>query len=50
MVIPISSTQFGAAAHRPHYSALKNDRALRRFGIALDNWKLELRRMLSDAT
>ena len=50
MVIPISSTQFGAAARRPHYSALKNDRALRRFGIALDNWKLELRRMLSDAT
>ena len=50
MVIPISSTQFGAAARRPHYSALKNDRALRRFGIALDPWEFELRRMLSDAT
>ena len=50
MVIPISSTAFGAAARRPHYSALKNDRALCRFGIALDHWKLELRRMLSDAT
>jgi dTDP-4-dehydrorhamnose reductase len=50
MVIPISSTQFGAAARRPHYSALNNERALRRFGIALDNWKLELRRMLNDAT
>ena len=49
MVIPISSTEFGAAARRPHYSALKNERALRRFGIALDNWKVELRRMLSDA-
>lgn len=50
VVIPISATQFGAAARRPHYSALQNDRALRRFGIALDHWKLELRRMLLDAT
>ena len=50
MVVPISSAQFGAAARRPHYSALKNERALRRFGIALATWKVELRRMLSDAT
>jgi dTDP-4-dehydrorhamnose reductase len=50
MVIPISSTEFGATARRPHYSALKNERAFRRFGIALDNWKRELRRMLRDAT
>lgn len=50
MVVPISSTQFSAAARRPRYSALNNQRALRRFGIALDHWKLELRRMLRDAT
>jgi dTDP-4-dehydrorhamnose reductase len=50
VVVPILSSEFGAAARRPHYSALTNLRASRQFGIALDNWKLELRRMLRDAT
>jgi dTDP-4-dehydrorhamnose reductase len=45
-IVPISSAEFAAAAPRPHYSALSNNRAARRFGVALDPWRDELRRML----
>jgi len=45
-VIPISAADFNAVAKRPTYSALSNDRASRRFGLRLDPWRLEIRRML----
>lgn len=49
VVIPISASEFAAAARRPAFSALANYRAERRFGITLDNWRTELRRMLAEA-
>jgi dTDP-4-dehydrorhamnose reductase len=46
VVIPISAAEFNAVAKRPTYTALSNDRASRRFGLRLDPWRLEIRRML----
>jgi dTDP-4-dehydrorhamnose reductase len=46
VVIPISAADFNAVAKRPTYTALSNDRVSRRFGLRLDPWRLELRRML----
>ena len=47
VVIPISATEFAAAAQRPRYSALANGRVERRFGIRLSPWREELARMLN---
>jgi dTDP-4-dehydrorhamnose reductase len=49
-IIPISAAEFGAAARRPQYSALSNGRAAVRFGVTLDPWRAELRRMVSGLT
>jgi len=46
VVIPISAADFNAVAKRPTYTALSNDRVSRRFGLRLDPWRLEIRRML----
>ena len=47
-IVPISAATFGALAQRPHYSALSNLRASKRFGITLQPWRAELRRMVSE--
>ncbi len=46
VVIPISAADFRAVAKRPTYTPLSNDRVSRRFGLRLDPWRLEIRRML----
>ena len=48
-IVPITSAEFGAAAPRPRYSALSNERTNRRFGVSLDGWRVELRRMVREA-
>jgi dTDP-4-dehydrorhamnose reductase len=48
VVIPISAVEFNAVAPRPQYSALSNQRAAERFGVRLDDWRVELRRMLAN--
>ena len=45
---PISAAAFGALAPRPHYSALANLRANKRFGITLQPWRAELHRMVTE--
>jgi len=45
---PISAAAFGALAPRPHYSALSNLRANKRFGITLQPWRAELHRMVTE--
>jgi dTDP-4-dehydrorhamnose reductase len=47
VVIPVSAAEFNAVAKRPSYSALSNQRADHRFGLRLDPWRLEIRRMLN---
>ena len=47
-IVPISATEFNALAQRPHYSALSNIRAGKRFGITLQPWRAELHRMISE--
>lgn len=47
VVIPISAAEFAAAARRPGYSAISNDRAARRFGVTLGPWQTELRQMVA---
>jgi len=47
-IVPISATAFGALAPRPHYSALSNLRANKRFGITLQPWRAELHRMVAE--
>jgi dTDP-4-dehydrorhamnose reductase len=49
MIVPVSAAEFGAAAPRPRYSALANDRAKRRFRVTLDPWRIELGRMIADS-
>jgi dTDP-4-dehydrorhamnose reductase len=49
VIVPVPAAEFGAAAPRPRYSALANERAKRRFGVTLDPWRVELRRMVADA-
>ena len=49
LVVPVTASEFGALAPRPSYSALANVRALRHFGVTLDPWRTELRRMLAEA-
>jgi len=45
---PVSAAAFGALAPRPHYSALSNLRANKRFGITLQPWRAELHRMVTE--
>jgi len=45
---PIPAAAFGALAPRPHYSALSNLRANKRFGITLQPWRAELHRMVTE--
>jgi dTDP-4-dehydrorhamnose reductase len=47
-IVPISAAAFGALAPRPHYSALSNFRAAKRFGITLQPWRAELQRMVTE--
>jgi dTDP-4-dehydrorhamnose reductase len=47
-IVPIPAASFGAAAPRPGYSALSNERAATVFAVRLDPWRAELRRMLAD--
>jgi dTDP-4-dehydrorhamnose reductase len=47
-IVPILAASFGALAPRPHYSALSNVRASKRFGITLQPWRTELHRMVTD--
>jgi dTDP-4-dehydrorhamnose reductase len=47
-IVPVSAAEFGAFAPRPHYSALANARPAKRFGITLDPWQIELRRMVTE--
>jgi len=47
LVIPVPASEFDAAAPRPRFSALSNARIEHRFGIALDPWRVDLRRMLA---
>jgi len=49
-IVPISSAEFSAAAPRPHYSALSNQRVARRFGVVLEAWRNDLRRMVVTAS
>ena len=47
-IVPISAATFGALAPRPHYSALSNLRASKRFGITLQPWRADLHRMVTE--
>jgi dTDP-4-dehydrorhamnose reductase len=47
-IVPIAAAEFGATAPRPRYSALSNERAATSFGVRLQPWRAELRRMLAD--
>jgi dTDP-4-dehydrorhamnose reductase len=47
-IVPVSAKEFGALAPRPQYSALANARTAQRFGITLDPWRTELRRMVAE--
>ena len=47
-LIPVPAAEFGALAPRPRYSALANARTAQRFGITLDPWRTELRRMVTE--
>ena len=47
-IVPISAATFGAVAPRPHYSALSNLRASKRFGITLQPWRADLHRMVTE--
>ena len=47
-IIPVSAAEFGAIAPRPHYSALANARTAKRFGMTLQPWRSDLRRMVTE--
>jgi dTDP-4-dehydrorhamnose reductase len=46
-VIPVSSGEFAAKAKRPRNSVLDNSRLQRELGVALDDWRSELRNVLA---
>lgn len=46
-VLPISAEEFAATARRPSYSALSNACVEATFGVTLDTWQTDLRRMLT---
>jgi dTDP-4-dehydrorhamnose reductase len=41
-VLPITSTEYGSATHRPSYSVLSNVRLTRTFNCTLSNWRDQL--------
>jgi dTDP-4-dehydrorhamnose reductase len=43
---PISTEQFGAAAHRPRYSLLDNTKVAEAFGVRLSDWRAGLAEVL----
>jgi len=40
---PISSEEFSAPARRPAFSVLSNSRLLHTFGLALPDWRAQLK-------
>lgn len=48
VVIPIPAADFAASAPRPTFTALANARAANVFGVTLDAWRSDLRRMLAE--
>jgi dTDP-4-dehydrorhamnose reductase len=48
-VIPITTAQFGSPALRPHNSLLSNAKLFSTFGLALPDWRAQLRLALQDA-
>jgi len=50
-VIPISTEEFHSPTHRPSYSVLSNCKLVQTFGVALPEWRAQLRRcFVSDRT
>lgn len=47
-VTPIATVDYPTAATRPAYSVLDNTRIGQRFGIAIPDWRDELRRVLAN--
>ena len=47
-VIPISTEDFGAVATRPAYSVLDSTKFTKRFGIALPDWREQLKLVLAE--
>ena len=47
-VTPVSSADFGATARRPAYSVLDSSAFARRFGVALPDWREELKLVLGE--
>ena len=48
-VVPISTQEFASPTPRPAYSVLSNARLRRTFGVALPDWRTQLRRCFSAA-
>ena len=42
-LIPISTEEFSAPARRPAFSVLSNSRLLQTFGVALPDWRAQLK-------
>ncbi len=42
-VIPISAKEFRSPTHRPAYSVLSNSRLMQTFGVALPDWRTQLK-------
>jgi dTDP-4-dehydrorhamnose reductase len=42
-VVPISTAEYPTTAPRPRYSVLSTERAERAFGVALPEWREQLR-------
>lgn len=50
-VIPISTEELHSPTHRPSYSVLSNSKLVQTFGVALPEWRAQLRRcFVSDST
>jgi dTDP-4-dehydrorhamnose reductase len=48
-VVPITSEQFKADAHRPHNSVLSNGLVQHTFGVIMPDWRFQLRLAMQDA-
>ncbi|HXJ03622.1 MAG TPA: dTDP-4-dehydrorhamnose reductase [Candidatus Acidoferrum sp.] len=48
-VIPISTEEFQSPTHRPSYSVLSNSKLAQTFGVALPEWRSQLRRCFVSA-
>jgi dTDP-4-dehydrorhamnose reductase len=47
-VVPISAEEFRSPARRPAYSVLSNSRLTQTFGIALPDWRMQLRQCFTN--